>query len=291
MENFDYKLPMLVAEIGCNHMGSIDLAKELILLAKNSGVGYVKFQKRDNKTYLTPEQYNAPHPVPQNSYGSTYGEHREFLELSIEQHRELKEFCEENQIVYSCSVWDVVSAEEIISLNPDFIKVPSACNSNYDVLTKLRDEYDGEVQVSVGMTTKDELADIVSFFELRNQAKSRLTVYACTSGYPISFEQACLLEIQFLYKKYGQRLKSIGYSGHHMGIAIDIAAYTLGARWVERHFTKDRTLKGTDHAASLEPEGLRRLARDLLATYKALAFKDSEILPVEEVQRRKLRSC
>ncbi len=291
MQNFDYKLPMLVAEIGCNHMGSIDLAKELILLAKNSGVGYVKFQKRDNKTYLTPEQYNAPHPVPQNSYGSTYGEHREFLELSIEQHRELKEFCEENQIVYSCSVWDVVSAEEIISLNPDFIKVPSACNSNYDVLTKLRDEYDGEVQVSVGMTTKDELADIVAFFELRNQAKSRLTVYACTSGYPISFEQACLLEIQFLYKKYGQRLKSIGYSGHHMGIAIDIAAYTLGARWVERHFTKDRTLKGTDHAASLEPEGLRRLARDLLATYKALAFKDSEILPIEEVQRRKLRSC
>src|SRR6185312_7780998 len=100
---------------------------------------------------------------------------------------------------------------------------------------------------------------IVSFFEEKDQAKDRLVVYSCTSGYPVPFPDVCLLEINNLRDHYGSRVKSIGFSGHHLGIAIDIAAYTLGAVWIERHFTKDRSWKGTDHAASLEVPGLQKL--------------------------------
>ena len=288
--NFNYESPKVIAEIGCNHMGSMDIAKELILLAKEAGAGYVKFQKRNNPELLTQEQYNTPHPVPENSYGNTYGEHREFLEFDVNQNRELKEYCDSLGIVYSTSVWDVTSAKEMITFEPEFLKVPSACNNNFDMLKVLRDEFKGQVQLSIGMTTKEEVEEIVSFFEEADQAKSRLLIYSCTSGYPVPAKNVALLEINWLYDNYGDRVNSIGFSGHHLGVALDVSAYTLGAKWIERHFTKDRTWKGTDHSASLEPQGLQKLVRDLSAAYEALHFKDSEILPIEQVQRDKLKN-
>ena len=289
--NFDYKEPKVVAEIGCNHMGDFEIAKELIKLAKDSGAGYVKFQKRDNYWWrsIRPE-WDKPHPNPWNSYGDTYYEHRVVLEFTFEQHAELKKYCEEIGIVYSTSVWDVNSARGIIVLNPEFIKVPSACNTNFEMLRILRDEYDGQVQLSVGMTTREEIEEIVKFFEETDQAKDRLMIYSCTSGYPVPPEDVSLLEINYLYEKYGDRVSELGFSGHHLGIAIDIAAYTLGARWIERHFTKDRTWKGTDHAASLEAQGLQKLCRDLNDVYKALSYKDKDLLEIEEVQRKKLKA-
>ncbi len=286
---FNYKQPNIIAEIGCNHMGNMDFAKELVDLAKQAGARYVKFQKRNNSELLTKEQYNTPHPVKENSYGNTYGEHREFLEFNLEQNLELKEYCESIDMVYSTSVWDVTSANEIVSLKPEFIKVPSACNNNFDMLRVLRDKFSGQVQLSIGMTTQEEAEEIIKFFEQTDQAKSRLLVYSCTSGYPVPAEDVALLEINWLYKHYRDRVQGIGFSGHHLGVALDIAAYTLGARWIERHFTKDRTWKGTDHAASLEPQGLAKLVRDLDATYQALNYKSSEILPIEQVQRDKLK--
>ena len=120
-------------------------------------------------------------------------------------------------------------------------------------------------------------------------AKERLLIYSCTSGYPVPAENVALLEIKWLQENYGNRIFDIGFSGHHLGIALDIAAYTLGATWIERHFTKDRTWKGTDHAASLEPGGFKKLVRDLNSTYKALNFKEEEILDIEKVQRDKLK--
>src|SRR6478609_109376 len=129
----NYKKPFVIAEIGCNHKGDMSIAKELIRIAKifcNSDA--VKFQKRNNKELLTQEQYNTPHPNPSNSYGETYGAHREFLEFNVEEHSELKDYCEDLGIVYSTSVWDTTSAKEIASLNPDFIKIPSACNNNFE---------------------------------------------------------------------------------------------------------------------------------------------------------------
>ena len=139
------------------------------------------------------------------------------------------------------------------------------------------------------MTTQEEEKKIVALFEETNQAKDRLVIYSCTSGYPVPFEDVCLLEIKRLRETFGERVKAIGFSGHHLGIAIDNAAYTLGATWTERHFTKDRTWKGTDHAASLEPAGLKKLCRDLQATYQALSYKKEEVLEIEKVQRKKLK--
>ena len=156
------------------------------------------------------------------------------------------------------------------------------------MLRILRDSYKGEVHISFGMTTHREEEDIVTFFEEKNQS-NRLVLYACTSGYPVPFKDVCMLEIIRIKKKFEKKVKAIGFSGHHLGISIDIAAYTLGASWIERHFTLDRTWKGTDHAASLEPTGLRKLARDLRATYKSLTFKESEILHIEKIQRNKLK--
>lgn len=277
-----YKKPKVIAEIGCNHKGDIEIAKEC-----NADVA--KFQKRNNKELLTEEQYNTPHPNPSNSYGDTYGAHREFLEFTIEQHKELKAYCDEIGIEYSTSVWDVTSAREMITFNPAMLKVPSACNNHFEMLKVLRDEYEGEVHISFGMTNQEEEKKIISFFEETDQAKDRLVIYSCTSGYPVPFEDVCLLEISRLKNSYGDKVKDIGFSGHHLGIAIDNAAYTLGATWIERHFTKDQTWKGTDHAASLEPTGLRKLCRDLLATFKALNYKQTEILEIEQVQRDKLK--
>lgn len=290
MKILNYQKPKVIAEIGCNHMGSMELAKELILLAKETNADVAKFQTRDNKLLLTEEQYNAPHPNPANSYGNTYGEHREYLEFSLNQIMELKDYCEQIGIEYSTSVWEVNSAKMISNLNPSFIKVPSACNNNYEMLEVLRDEYSGQVQISFGMTTQKEEEDIIKFFEQTNQAKDRLVVYSCTSGYPVPFKDVSLLEITRLYEKYQNRVKEIGFSGHHLGIAIDIAAYTLGAKWIERHFTKDRTFKGTDHAASLEPEGMKKLIRNLNATFQALNYKSKEILDIEQIQRNKLKN-
>jgi N-acetylneuraminate synthase len=271
-------------------MGDMKIAKELIDLAKEAGAKYVKFQKRNNKELLTKEQYNAPHPVPANSYGDTYGEHREFLEFNVVQNKELKEYCDSIGVTFSTSVWDVTSAKEMITFEPEFLKVPSACNNNFDMLRVLRDEFKGQVQLSIGMTTKDEVEEIISFFEVNNQAKSRLLIYSCTSGYPVPAEDVALLEINWLYENYGDRVNEIGFSGHHLGVNIDVAAYTLGARWIERHFTKDKSWKGTDHGASLEPNELKSLVIVLNEVHKALHYKDSEILSIEQVQRDKLKN-
>ena len=284
-----YKKPYIIAEIGCNHKGDMQIAKELIKTAAIfCKADAVKFQKRCNRELLTEEQYNAPHPNPANSYGDTYGEHREYLEFTVEQHAQLKQWCEDYGITYSTSVWDLTSAKEIASLKPEFIKIPSACNNHFDMLEWLCDNYKGEIQLSFGMTTREEEEQIVSLFERKERNKD-LVLFNCTSGYPVPFTDVCLLEISRLKEQFGDRVKKIGFSGHHLGIAVDIAAYTLGASVIERHYTLDRTWKGTDHAASLEPEGVRKLVRNLNATHDALTYKETEILPIEQVQRDKLK--
>ena len=285
-----YKKPFIIAEIGCNHKGDLEIAKELIKVAKIfCNVDAVKFQKRNNKELLTEEQYNQPHPNPANSYGDTYGLHREYLEFDVHQHKELKTFCEEIGITYSTSVWDLTSAKEITFIKPKFIKIPSACNNNNEMLTWLCKNHNGEIHVSTGMTTKEEIEELVQLFVLNNRNHD-LVLYNCTSGYPVPFDDVCLLDINLLIEKYGDKVKHIGFSGHHLGIAVDMAAYTLGANIIERHYTIDRTWKGTDHAASLEPMGLRKLARDLNAVFKSLDYKKQEILPIEQVQRDKLKN-
>lgn len=281
----------VIAEIGGNHKGDMEIAKEMIRIAKIfSKAHVVKFQKRDIEewTRRKPEQYNAPHPVPANAYGETYKEHRANLEFTTEQHRELMAYCEEMDIVYSTSVWDLQSAKEITELNPKMIKIPSACNTDHEMLAYLAENYQGEIHISTGMTTPDEIDAFMNIFFEQGRGKD-VVLYNCTSGYPVPFEDVALLEINKLKEKYEDKVKAIGFSGHHLGIAVDVAAYTLGATVVERHYTLDRTWKGTDHAASLEPDGLRRLVRDLDAVHQALNYKEQDVLAIEQVQRDKLK--
>lgn len=289
----------VVAEIGCNHKGDFEVACEMIRVAATfCKADVVKFQKRCNRELLSEDEYWRPHPVPQNSYGATYGEHREYLEFDVDQHRELMKECERNGIEYSTSVWDLTSAIEMTSLNPRFLKIPSATNQHFELQNWLCENFGGEIHVSTGMTTRAEIRDLVTFYEERGRAGD-LVLYSCTSGYPVAPEDVCLLEIGNLMDEFGGRVRGIGFSGHHLGIATDIAALAIGRMhendgkgrftYIERHFTLDRTWKGTDHAASLEPDGLRRLCRDVHHVTKALQYKAQDILPVEQVQRDKLK--
>ena len=279
--------PCVIAEIGCNHRGELHTAKQMIVVAKSCGADVAKFQKRNPSELLTPEQYNMPYEN-RHSYGATYGAHREFLEFDLETHRQLKEYAEEHDIEYSTSVWDLTSAREIAALEPRFIKIPSACNNHIEMLTFLRDEYGGEVHISTGMSTAEEIERAVALFA---RCPARIVLYHCVSGYPIDFEDVCLLELVRLKQQYGEsgRVGAIGFSGHHNGIAIDLLAPLLGASYIERHFTLDRAWRGSDHAASLEPGGLRRLVRDMRHAAQAWTFKPQELLPVEGPQREKLK--
>lgn len=283
---------IVIAEIGCNHMGQFEIATKLIeSAAKFCHANVIKFQKRTNKELLTPEEYHAPHPNQINAFGETYGAHREFLEFTLDQHKQLKDICEKNNTIYSTSVWDLTAAKEIASLNPKLIKIPSATNLNFEMMSWLCDHYSGEIHVSLGMTMQNEEEKIVSLFESKKRNQD-LILYSCTSGYPVPFEDICLLEITRIKNKFAKRVKGIGFSGHHLGIAADIAALALGANYFERHFTLDRTWKGTDQSASLEPDGLRKLVRDLDNVLLALTYKKQEILDIEKVQRKKLkRNC
>jgi sialic acid synthase len=279
----------IVAEVGCNHMGKMDIAQEMIrMAAKFCDADVIKFQKRHPRESLSAAEYNAPHPEPYHAYGDTYGKHREYLEFTVDQHRVLQESCDEWGILYSSSVWDLTSAREIVGLKPALIKIPSACNTHFEMLSFIADNFAGEIHISLGMTTHKEEEEIISFLQQKGRARDTV-LYACTSGYPVPFSDTALLEITRLKSSYGGIVKEIGFSGHHAGIAIDVAAFTLGAGWIERHFTLDRTWKGTDHAASLEPDGLRRLVRNISASSIALQYKASEILEIEKIQRAKLK--
>lgn len=281
--------PFVIAEIGCNHAGDLAIAEKMVQTAALfCEVDAVKFQKRDPRTLLTEDEFFAPHPNPIHSFGATYGEHREYLEFDVEEHRKLKTLAETAGVVYSTSVWDVPSARSMLALSPAFLKVPSATNLNHELISLLCTEYEGDIHVSLGMTTREEENRLVNLVA-GHSALDRLVLYSCTSGYPVPFEDLCLREIERLIGAYGSDVKAIGFSGHHLGIAADVAALALGATYFERHYTLDRTSKGTDHAASLEPDGLRRLIRDLKAVARALTFKEPEILPIEEVQRTKLK--
>lgn len=281
--------PKIICEIGGNHKGEFEFAKEMVKIASNfCDVDIIKFQKRNNRELLSEDEFNKPHPNPENSYGETYGAHRENLEFNIDQHKELKKYCESFNKIYSSSVWDITSANEIVSLNPSIIKIPSAMNLNFPLLSHICKIYNGEIHLSLGMTFDKEISKIIDFFENKNKLNN-LVIYYCRSSYPAYEDKLNLNQISKLKSLYGDKIKSIGFSGHHPGISIDIAAYTLGAEYFERHFTLNRTFKGTDHAASLEPDGLRRLVRNLRETKIALSDWDGNLDEEETFQRNKLK--
>lgn len=272
----------IVAEGCCNHLGKIEVAKEMTKVAKLCGANYIKWQKRNPVESVPKDWHNRPHPCPVNSFGETYLDHRIALEFTIDQHKLLKEISDEIGIGYACSVWDKTSLLEISQINPSFIKIPSAANLNFDLIQESLEVFDGDIHISLGMTSRSDRKRILSFIQNNNK---RFVVYHTTTEYPCPFEHLFLQEISLLKEQHDR----VGYSGHNYGIAADIAAMTLGASWCERHFTLDRTAKGTDHAASLEPDGLRRLCRDVKSVSKALRYKGNDMTEIERVQSKKLR--
>lgn len=282
-----------VAEIGCNHLGSLDLAKEHIdVFSSFSKAKIFKFQKRSLINLLTSEEYQKPHPHPEFSYGETYGKHREALEFSMFQHEILYQYCKDKGLQYACSAWDLQSAIDLIKYLPglEYIKVPSASNLNFKMMSYILENSFCDLHISLGMINYKEIDQILDFIS-KNNSEKRTVVYACTSGYPLEFEDVYLLEISRLRNLCGSQFLGVGFSNHALGIAIDIAAATLGATWIERHVVTCRSsIRHTDAAASLEPTGAFKLIRDLSALEKALKFKNPDAIPkVEMEQRLKLK--
>lgn len=287
---------MIVAEVGANHRGELSTAIRMIEIAARYCREHfqldgsvpplaVKFQKRTPK--LRPQDYATPHPNPYFAYGDSYGLHREALEFSREQHAALKAKCDEEGVFYACSVWDTPAAEDIASLDPAWIKVPSAHNQDWPLLDWLV-KWGGAMHVSLGMTTREE-ADALAQFLADRGALSRTVLYHCTSDYPVASRDVRLDEIGVLMGRY-MGAKGYGFSGHHHGIAIDMAAAFMGVDYIERHYTLNRTWRGTDHAASLEPDGLRKLIRGVSDVQAARGTKgDRGLLDTELAQRAKLK--
>lgn len=282
MDNFK-----VIAEIGCTHIGSLDRAKELAKLAKLCGAHVLKTQKRNPKESTNKELWDKPHPNQMFAYGKTYLEHRENVELPIADHYKLKKYCEEIGIEYSTSVWDITSVKKIIELNPNMIKIPSACNNHFAMIEYLFSNYSGEIHISTGMLNLKEREVLYEQLLLYTTEYNinRLVVYHCTSGYPVPFKQLYLNEIRELTKLFS----NVGFSNHGYGIATEPVAYCLGARYFERHFIDDRMFPHTDASCSLEPQGLSKVVRNLKATAEALEYKPDELDDIENVQRLKLR--
>jgi sialic acid synthase len=264
------------AEAGANHQGDMKTAKKMIRAAAEAGCSVVKFQKR-TPFIMPPEKKDKPYDNP-HSFGKTYGEHRAFLEFNSQQHAELWNQCRMEGIEYATSVWDTQAFQDVKHLSAPFIKIPSARNEDMDLLAAVASDWRGEVHVSNGM------AEPGIEKEWRALFGDRLVVYVATSSYPCRFSDVNLRDILRL-KGEGFR---VGLSGHHLGIAIDVAAAALGVEWIERHFTLDRTMKGTDHAASLEKDGISKLVRDIDALKSAWNERRG-VLPCEVETKAKLK--
>lgn len=273
----------IIAEIGCTHIGSLKRAKMLSKLAKLCGADILKTQKRNPKESTKKSLWNKPHPNKIYSYGKTYLEHRKNVELPIEDHYKLKDYCEEIKIEYSTSVFDITSAKEIIKLNPNSVKIPSSCNNNEYLIELLLNEFNGKIYISLGMTTEKEREYL---YKKLIEYNNRIVVFHCTSGYPVPFNQIYLNEILYLKKIF----KNVGFSNHGYGIAMEPVAYSMGSRFFERHFIDDRMFPHTDSSCSLEPQGLSKMIRNIKAIEKTLKYKPKKLDKIELEQKEKLRN-
>ena len=271
----------IVAEVGNNHQGDMELARQMVREAAKAGVDAVKFQKRHLESLLTRAGREAPYTGP-NSFGPTYGAHRLALELSAAQMAELKALSESLGLVFFASAWDEVSLDEMLELDVELMKVCSADLVNLPLLrkvvaTKL------PVIISTGMSSLDEIDAAVA---LVRDTHDELVILHCNSSYPCAVEQIGLPVMETLRERYGV---PIGYSGHERGLAPSVAAVALGACVVERHFTLDKTQVGTDHKASLEPAELAELVAMIREVEATLIVKGKIVFPEEQAAAKKLR--
>lgn len=270
-----------LAEGGLNHNGDMDIAKKLIEKAKLVGADAIKFQKRTTDAILTRAALNAPYLGP-NSFGETYGEHREVLEFSEEQWVELRKFAEHVGIPLTGSGWDENSVDVLDRVGVPFFKVASADLLNFPLLAHTASK-GKPVIISTGMATMEDVQAAVAFMR---QHTSRLVVLHCTSTYPAKIESCNLRAVQTFREAFPDIV--IGYSGHENGIAISQAVAVMGAKFIERHFTLDRTMKGGDHAASLEPRGFMILVDTVRKVESAYGDGVKRLMDGELAVKKKL---
>ncbi|CCH49878.1 N-acetylneuraminate synthase family protein [Pseudodesulfovibrio piezophilus] len=273
----------IVAEIGNNHQGEFKIAKEMVDKAAAAGVQAVKFQKRDMEALLTREGRAAPY-TGCNSFGPTYGEHRNALELSIDQMAELKAYSESLGLVFFASAWDDPSLKQILGLDVDLLKICSADLVNVPLVRKYA-AAKVPIILSTGMSSLEDID--VALSEIRAYHDDVILLH-CNSSYPCPEDQIGLPVMDALSERYGL---PIGYSGHEQGLGPSVGAAALGACVVERHFTLDKSLKGTDHQASLEPHELSQMVTMIREVERAMCVKGKKVFPEEQAAAKKLRKC
>ena len=266
--------PFIIAEIGNNHNGSIDTAIKLIKAAKESGADAVKFQVKNIEKSFSKELLDS-HYVNENSFGKTYREHKMALEFSEEQLKQLYDYATKLDIVCFSTPFDIDSVEVLERIGNSIYKISSFHVTDLDLIEHVC-KTKKPILMSTGMSTIEEINKAVGL--IRKYTEDFVLLH-CVSCYPTEDEDVNLNVIPMLREKYDC---PVGYSGHERGVAITSSAIVLGSCVVERHFTLDRTWKGTDQVFSLEPTGMRKLARDLRAAQKALTFKKEDILDIEK---------
>jgi len=264
----------VIAEIGHNHQGSLKQAIELFEKAAECGADAVKLQKRHNRSLYTTDYYNRPYDH-ENSFGPTYGEHREVLEFGKVEYLELQEVAKDLGLVFMSTAFDVPSADFLAELDVPAFKIASADLSNTPLL-----RYVAQLDKPVIMSTGGHrLEDVRRAYETVAPINSNIAFLQCTAGYPPEWEELDLRVIDTFRREFPDAV--IGFSGHDSGIAMAVAAYVLGARIVEKHFTLNRAMKGTDHAFSLEPQGMEKMVRDLRRVHAACGDGQKKVYETE----------
>lgn len=264
----------VIAEVGHNHQGSVDTAKQMFEEAKRCGADAVKLQKRDNRSLYTSEFFHKPYEH-ENSFGRTYGEHREALEFGRAEYQELIDYARETGITFLATAFDQPSADFLAELDVPAYKLASGDLSNIPLLKHVA-EIGKPMIISTGAATID---DVVRAYDAVKPINSQVALLQCTANYPANWDELDLRVIETYREMFPDSV--VGLSSHDNGIAMPVAAYVLGARIIEKHFTLNRAMKGTDHVFSLEPQGLRKLVRDLRRVEVALGDGTKSMYPSE----------
>jgi N-acetylneuraminate synthase len=267
----------IIAEIGINHNGDVELAKKLIAAAVVAGCDAVKFQKRTVDVVFTKEELDRPRESP---FGTTNGQLKYGLEFNEAQYREIDTYCREHGILWTASCWDEGSVDFMEKFNPAFYKIASASLTDDNLLRHTR-KTGKPLILSTGMSSLEEIDHAVEVL-----GKDNLMLMHCTSTYPSKLEELNLRGIKSLEARYQI---PVGYSGHEVGLATSLAAAVLGACSIERHLTLDRSMWGSDQAASIEPQGMHRLVRDIRGVEVAMGDGVKRVYESEIPIRAKLR--
>jgi len=267
----------VLAEIGINHNGEVQLAKRLVDVASLAGCEAVKFQKRTVDVVYSPEELARPRESP---FGETNGDLKRGLELGQAAYEQIDEYCRSKPIPWTASCWDEASLDFIEAFDPPFHKIASACLTDDGLLRRVR-ATGKPIVLSTGMSTLEQVDHAVEVL-----GSDDLVLLHCCSAYPADYHDLNLRAVPELIARYGV---PVGYSGHETGIASSVAAMTLGACIVERHITLDRAMWGSDHAASLEPNGLMRLVRDIRLVEASLGDGAKSVIPTEIPIMERLR--